>query len=300
MKKYFLFASIFLAVVNYGFSQDNIIDSLLKTRKLDSISGKVKMYYSPSSEVVAKQLHDLVTDAIEYYEKKYGTTFKIKMVVLDSMDWLHEIIPYGYVFYDGTDWLVLNSGMTYQNFKSTYGFDNISLSLDSSFKANKISASQVIYARLKFLSLHELGHYFIHNLSNAKSPNHWTDEFIAWYFANEYVSAKQREIKRGFDIFCRTIVNCFSPQQTTLNSFNELYSKIKIGNFAWYHSRFYFLADLLNKTYGPTYLRSYQNAFPKNDNTDYTVDQIIKSLDEKRTGILKRWVSATESNSKIN
>ena len=205
----------------------------------------------------------------------------------------------GFVFYDGTDWLVLNSGMTYTNFKTVYGFDSISSSLDSSFAKNKISASHVIYARLKFLSLHELGHYFINVLSNATSPNTWTNEFIAWYFANEYIAVKRPDIKKGFDVFCRTIANCYPPQHTTLDVFNELYYKIKIGNFVWYHSRFYFLADSLYGMYGPSYLKIYENAFPKKNNTNYSFDQIINSLDENRTGIVKRWVLKTESNGKV-
>lgn len=300
MKKYLLLVFISLALVKFGFSQDHTIDSLLRTRKTDSISGKVKMYYSPGSETIAKELHDLVTDAIDYYEKKYDVTFNIKMVVLDSTQWFNEMIPYGFVFYDGTDWLVLNSGMTYANFKTVYGFDSIASSLDSSFAKNKISASQVIFARLKFLRLHELGHYFIYNLSNAVSPNNWTNEFIAWYFANEYVAAKRPDIKKGFDVFCRTIANCYPPQHTTLNDFNEIYGNMKIGNFAWYHSRFYFLADSLYGVYGSTYLKTYKNAFPKKNNTNYSLDQIINSLDEKKTGITKRWILATESNSKVN
>lgn len=299
MKKYVVFFFVFLLSVNLGLSQDHTIDSLLSTRKVDSLPGKIKMYYSPNTKAIAKELQDLVTDAIKYYEAKYRRTFKIKMIVLDSAQWFSELIPYGFVFYDGTDWLVLNSGMTYQNFKSTYGFDDISLLLDSSFAKNKVSPSEVVYARLKFLSLHELGHYFIYNLSNAKSPDHWTDEFIAWYFANEYISAKQPTIKKGFEIFCRTIANCYPPQQTTLSAFNELYSKIKIGNFAWYHSRFYFLADSLYNVYGTSYLRIYEKMFPKKNNVAYPFNQILNSLDADKTGITKRWVLATESNNKV-
>jgi len=297
-KVYLLTLSFLISMVS--FSQDRTIDSLLLTRKTDSLNGKVKTYYSPGHKKIAAELQQFVTGAIAYYEKKYSVHFNIQMIVLDSTQWFKEVIPYGFVFYDDTHWLVLNTGMAYEDFKSVYGFKEIAPALDSAFKKNHLTAEEVIYARLKFLSLHELGHYFINVLSNAQSPDTWTNEFIAWYFANEYISKKAPEVKRGFDIFCRTIADHYPAEHTSLIDFNKIYFKLKIGNFAWYHSRFYFLADSLYSAYGLTYLKIYERLFPKNVVVNYSFDQIINSLDKRKTGIAKRWVLTTESNGKVH
>ncbi len=225
-KLYWIIYLVLISVVS--FSQDRTIDSLLLTRKTDSLIGKVKTYYSPGNKKIVAELQQLVSNAILYYEKKYEVMFNLQMIVLDSSQWFKELLPYGFVFFDGTHWLVLNTGMTYQNFKSVYGFESISDQLDSSFKKNKITAEEVIYSRLKFLSLHELGHYFIYNLSGAKSPNFWTNEFIAWYFANEYITKYQPEIKRGFNIFCRTVSNFYPVEHTSLSDFDTIYFKMKL------------------------------------------------------------------------
>ena len=298
MIKKFYWLMYFVLISMVSFSQDRTIDSLILTRKTDSLIGKVKTYYSSGNKKIATELQQLVSDAILYYEKKYSVIFNLKMIVLDSTQWFKEILPYGFVFYDGTHWLVLNTGMTYENFKSVYGFNSISHQLDSSFKKNKITAEEVIYDRLKFLSLHELGHYFINNLSGAQSPNFWTNEFIAWYFANEYITKNRPEIKKGFDIFCRTVSNFYPVEHTTLTDFDTLYSKVKIGNFAWYHSRFYFLADALYKCAGDSYLKTFETNFPKKEGLNYSTETINKLIEANCDGAVSKWVTATESNLK--
>src|SRR6476620_933766 len=227
MTKKFYSIILFFLVSAVSFGQDKTIDSLLLTRKTDSLDGKVKTYYSPGNKKIAAELQQLVCNAIIYYEIKYKVKFNIQMIVLDSSQWFKEIAPYGFVFFDGTHWLILNTGMNYENFKTVYGLTSISHQLDSAFNKNKITAEKVIFSRLKFLSLHELGHYFIYNLSKAQSPNFWTNEFIAWYFANEYIAKYNPEIKKGFDIFCRTISDYYPAEHTTLSDFNTLYAKVK-------------------------------------------------------------------------
>jgi hypothetical protein len=298
MTKKFYLVIFFFLISLLLFSQDRTIDSLLLTRKTDSLDGKVKTYYSPGSKKIAIELQQLVSNAILYYETKYKVKFNIQMIVLDSTQWFKEILPYGFVFYDRTHWLVLNTGMTYENFKSVYGFNSISHELDSSFKKNNLTAKEVIFSRLKFLSLHELGHYFINNLSNAQSPNFWTNEFIAWYFANEYLTKYQPQIKKGFDVFCRTVSNFYPVEHTSLTDFDTLYSKVKIGNFAWYHSRFYFLADTLYKCAGDSYLKTFETNFPKKEGLNYSSEMINKLIESNCYGVVSNWVIMTESNLK--
>jgi len=220
------------------------------------------------------------------------------MIILDSTQWFREISPYGFVFYDGTHWLVLNTGMNYENFRSVYGFNSISKQLDSAFKNNQVTAEQVIFSRLKFLSLHELGHYFINDLSKSKAPNFWTNEFIAWYFANEYISKYNPEIKKGFDIFCSTIAENYPAEHTTLSDFNTLYTKVKIGNFAWYHSRFYFLANMLYKCAGDAYLNTFELNFPNKEGLNYSTEVINKLIESNCSGVVSKWITTTEANHK--
>jgi len=265
-------------------------------KETDSLVVGLKTYYSPGSEKIAAELQQLVSGAIKYYEEKYSVHFNIKLMVLDSTRWFKAVVPFGFVFYSGDKWLVLNAGMTYSQFKSVYNLSEIAAQLDGSIKANKITAPDLIYSRLKFLSLHELGHYFVDKLTEAKSPNFWTNEFVAWYFANEYISQREPEIKKGFDVFCRTVANNYLPDHKSLQDFNEYYSNLSKGNFAWYHSRFYFLADALYKCSGVAYLKAYEKNFNKQDTMNFTPEGIIERINANCNEITPKWVKATESN----
>jgi hypothetical protein len=269
------------------------VDTLLQSRKTDSLIGRVKTYYSPGHKSIAAELQQLVTSAIAYYEKKYAIHFDIQLIVLDSSQWFNEIIPFGFVFYDQTHWLVLNAGMSYPEFKSVYGFNGISSQMDSSFSENKIQAEDIIYSRLKFLCLHELGHYFIYKLSGARAPDVWTNEFIATYFANEYLAQFDPKIKNGFDIFCRTVVSAYPAQYKTLADFDSIYFKMKLGNFAWYHSRFYFLADSLYNCSGNKYFNIFQANFPKKEGLIYKQDTIDKLIEANCPGTFSKWNNMT-------
>jgi hypothetical protein len=278
---------ILLSIGAYS-QEDRTVDSLLQTRKTDTLGGRVKTYYSPGHQSIAVELQQLVTRAIAYYEKKYSVHFDIHLIVLDSSQWFKEIIPFGFVFCN-QNWLVLNAGMSYPEFKSVYGFNGITSQMDSSFSKNKIQAEEIIYSRLKFLCLHELGHYFIYNLSDAQAPDVWTNEFIATYFANEYVAQFDPKIKNGFDIFCRTIIAVYPAQHKTLAEFDSLYFKMKLGNFAWYHSRFYFLADSLYHCSGNAYFNIFQTNFPKKDGLVFNQETIDKLVEANCSGLFSKW-----------
>jgi hypothetical protein len=290
IKNHFLL--FYFLLISIGcYCQDRTIDTLLQKRNTDSLPGKVKTFYSPGHKDIALELQQLVSGAVLYYEKKYQTIFDIQLIVLDSSQWFREIIPYGFVFYDQTHWLVLNTGMSYKDFKSIYGFNGISSSLDSSFSENHITADEVIYDRLKFLSLHELGHYFVYKLSSAQAPDTWTNEFVATYFANEYVTQFEPGIKKGFDIFCRTILRCYPAEYRSLGQFDSLYVKMKIGNFAWYHSRFYIFADKLYPCAGNSYINTFQTNFPKKEGLIYTPETINKLIEANCSSLFYKWNS---------
>ena len=91
MLKNFFCIGILLLQSAGAISQDLTIDSLIQTRKTDTLGGKVKTYYSPGHQAIAIELQQLVTSAVIYYEKKYSVHFNIQLIVLDSAQWFREI-----------------------------------------------------------------------------------------------------------------------------------------------------------------------------------------------------------------
>ena len=64
---------------------------------------------------------------------------------------------------------------------------------------------------------------------------------------------------------------------------------MKIGNFAWYHARFYFLADSLYHCSGNAYFNSFQANFPKKEGLVFKQDTIDKLIEANGPGVFSKW-----------
>ena len=269
------------------------LDSVIETRHLARTDGKVPTYFSEQCAPEAGQWSKTVAGAVEYYEKKFSKTFTVKFAVIDSGQWLREIAPYGLVFHD-KGWIVTTARLKYRTFAKVYGIGTGELFEKRMARVN-ITPAEFMDAFFKFYCVHELGHYFVSMLSGARSPDHWTSEFIATYFAYEYFANNDEASLKIFENFCESDLNSYRPRYSSVNDFNEIYSDIGVPNYLWFQSNFFFLAKSLYKCKGKEFISDYEELFPKGRNNDQleTVD-IVKSLDKKCPSIVSQWFFAME------
>ncbi len=97
MRKIFVLLFVIL-IPSTIFAQTSKIDSLISIRNTNIFDGKVPTYYIPGLEVPAKEYQEIVQNAIKFYEDKYSVSFQVRMAVLDSTNWVSEIVPYGFIF----------------------------------------------------------------------------------------------------------------------------------------------------------------------------------------------------------
>jgi hypothetical protein len=219
------------------------------------------------------------------------------LAVLDSTQWLNEITPYGFVFYsDG--WIAMNTGMNYKTFKNVYGLQSYYEQLDQELKRTKTNETEMINSILKVYSIHELGHYFISEISKAKSPDRWTSEFSATYFSYEFFRDKKPKELKPFELFSEVDKDYYSPKYSSIKDFNEKYDGTGLENYLWYHSNFYFLVKALYKCYGNDFISTYEAAFPKDSNKKLSTNEIIDVLDKDCKGMVRRWVTELEAKTK--
>lgn len=291
-----ILTSIGLAMVLNSLAQSKL-DSLIQLRKTDLIEGKLPTYYTPGHKEIALNFQKTISQAINYYETKYSKSFQVKLLVLDSAQWLREIYPYGFVFYSN-GWIVMNTGMNYDNFKKIYGIESYYEQLDKELKRYKIGEVEMINSIFKIYSIHELGHYFIKSLSEAKSPDNWTNEFSATYFSYEFFVSKQPKELKAFELFSKVDKDYYLPKYSSIKDFNELYAGTGLENYLWYHSNFYFLAKALYNCRGIDFISIYEAEFPKNSNRKFSTDEIITVLDKDCKGLVRQWVTELESRTK--
>jgi len=273
------------------------LDSLINLRKTDKLEGRLQTYYTPGNRDITLEFQTVVTDAINYYESMYPVQFDVKLVVLDSNQWLKEIYPYGFVFFSN-NWLVMNTGMNYEGFKNTYGLETYHQQLDNELKQNKLTAEEMIKSIFLVYSIHELGHYFMGKLSKAKSPDKWTSEFSATYFSYEYFYNKRPGELKSFELFCQVDKDYYSPKYSSISDFNEKYAGTGIANYLWYHSNFYFLVKKLYKCHTKDFISTYEKEFPKSSAGNPSTSDIIDRLDKKCAGQVRQWVTELESKHK--
>jgi hypothetical protein len=270
------------------------LDSLISLRQTKCLSGKVPAFYTPEYEREAMQLQSLVTSAVNYYEAELGKPFNLKLAVLDTSQWLKEIVPYGFLFYsDG--WMVMNTGMNYATFKNVYGLEDFGADLDSVLQLEGITPEEVIRAFNAVYAIHEVGHYYYYNLAQVNVPDSWNGEFISTYFSYQYFINNNPDQLVIFELFSRINKEKFKPHYTTIKDLNEIYDAMGVKNYLWYHSNMYFLVKSLYECYGTTFIFEYEKMFPVNSTEKPGLDEIIERLDKKCNGIVLKWVKALES-----
>lgn len=270
------------------------LDSLINLRTTDKLDGKVPTLYTPGHKDIALDYQTLITDAIKYYEDKYKVQLNVKLIVLDSAQWIREAIPYGFVIF-ARGWIVMNTGMKYETFKQVYGTSSYSEQLDNEVKKMNTPPEDIANSLLKFFSIHELGHYFIGQISNVKSPNRLMDEFAASYFSYEYfINNRPNELK-SFELFCRINSKYYKPKYSTIAAFNEKYTGVGIDNYAWYHCNLYFLTKEIYKCQGREFISTFEKDFSKNSDKKFTMEEIISLLDKNCKGVVSKWVTDLET-----
>jgi len=285
---------LLVSFISYTALSQSTNDSLINTLNTDIIPGKVPTYYTPGNIEIATDLQKTITSAINFYEGIQSNKFHIKLAVLDSVQWPSTWVPYGFVFYsDG--WIFMNTGMDYGNFKKVYGLGKIYTHLDTELKNQKVTNAKMIESFYKVYAIHELGHYFISRLSNAKPPDKWTNEFIATFFSYSFFKNYDQNSLKEFELFHKIDRDFYQPKYSTIADFNKVYMSMGVENYVWYHSNFYFLVEALYKCYGREFLHIYEEIFTKNSEKTFTTEDIIQLIDRDCSGEVKKWVNSIES-----
>ncbi|MGN6601179.1 MAG: hypothetical protein ACTHK8_01945 [Ginsengibacter sp.] len=266
----------FLFITQFAFTQN--LDSMVRATKPDSLGGKIITYYTPGKKDVAIKLQNLARSAASYYEKLYGTPFKCRLAVLDSLHWPNDMAPYGIIFsYKG--WVFMHAGMSFESFQKVYGMQNFKDVTQKAMRLQNISKKQMVESFLEFYTVHEVGHYFLNSLSGALYPDYFTNEWMASYFAYQYFKKNRPSVLPSFDLFCQLYRDNIKPDHTTVTSFNSNWGNDNIPTYGWYHVNFYFLCKDIYNCAGEKLLPQYRKAFPKTVSAKLLPEEIIKKLE---------------------
>lgn len=267
----------FLLFTEIATSQN--LDSLVQATQPDSIAGKIPTYYSKGKKDVALKLQKLAGVVASYYEKMYGSPFKVRLAVLDSAYWPNTMAPYGIIFYS-RGWVFMHSGMSFESFQNVYGMQDFKDVTKKVLHDKKISGNDIVDAFLEFYTVHEVGHYYLNALSGAKYPDYFTNEWMASYFAFQFFKVNRPQILASFDLFCQLYRGNIKPKFTSVKEFNDHFMSDGGGipTYGWYQVNFYFLCKDLWNCAGKSLISRYKISFPKNNPVKYNPEEIIEKL----------------------
>jgi hypothetical protein len=209
----------------------------MKELGLQSIDGKVPAYYSPGQRAHAEVLKSRIEDMNRYFQGRLGVQADVVLALLDSTGWTDVTgEPYGIAMVIGKPRVIF---MPATSDNPTFGLirarqeaippETLKLFLQD----NHIPFESAVSQFVDLVGFHELGHVLTLNFG-IDPHDHFLSEFLAGYWSYAYISERQAEWKRVFDLFGRP--SKIRPQHTSLEDFERLY--MRVDDPGWYHGMF--------------------------------------------------------------
>lgn len=211
--------------------------SRIKELGLQSIDGKTPAYYSAGHKEHAARLQSRIEEMNAYYQARLGVQANVVLALLDSKGWRDVTgSPYGIAMVIGNPRVIFmpatSDNPTFDLIrarKNTIPPETLRLFLED----NQITFESAVSQFVDLVGFHELGHVLTLNFG-IDPQVHFLSEFLASYWSYAYISARQPEWKRVFDLFGRP--SSIRPRHTSLEDFERLY--MGVDDPGWYHGMF--------------------------------------------------------------
>jgi hypothetical protein len=277
--------------------QSNALDSLFFGKNLKVMEGTIPTYYSASCSERAKTEHLLLQELAGIYAENGENVFKIKLAVLDSADWSGKALPFPYgFFFNHNGWIVIPGDYDYQKFMRMFGYYPYRIEINKELK--KVSGnyeSLLTESLYKYVMVHELGHIYTQTILKAYTPDPWTSEIMASYFAIDFLQKTDQKAVKVVDISTSIFSKEYVPKYRSLLDFNTNYANVGLENYCWYHAMFQPMIDEIYAKYKTGFLEIYATRFPQTpDAKKPSQKELLKILDELTSGITSKWVKIME------
>ena len=268
---------------------DANIDSLLHLRKGVFLDGQVKTYYSSSSKEMALKLKGLLEEMNTYYVEKYKKPFTIKLAVLDSSEWVTELAPWRWNFFNN-GWAIMGASTDI----SFYFSDEQKYLLPQFIqllKEKNINQKEFIYAMSAIIALHESGHYYIMKKNGIAPSGCWFNEIAANCFYYNFLKHKGLnyfEIIKPYNLF---LIENSKPIYTDLKTRDTSYAKMPETNYIWFSTITDMFPEKFYKEKGDTFLTYILNKYSGKKPAEIDLDESINDFDVFFDGKLKKWIA---------
>jgi len=235
---------------------------------LPSLSGKLPAYYSAGHREHAEKLQAAIEDMNVFFQARMGVQTNVVLALLDANDWTRVTgYPYSLPQVSGTPPVIF---MPATSGSPAFGLmmarkDAIPpATLQAFLRDNHTTFEAAADEFVDLLGFHELGHMLSMNFG-IDPQDHWLHEFLANYWSCAYISERQPQWKRVFDLLGRP--SKVRPKNTSLEDFERLYSDV--DDYGWYQGMFEARIREIYPELGLKFLSDLRKQFPQAGEADY-------------------------------
>ena len=207
--------------------------ALEKVKELDlqTYEGSFTTYFSEGYNEKANDVSGLLNNSTAYFENNFDIKKTFALAVLSEKDWSKVTqIPYGLPFVSGPPYIVCIPGNSENKLGSVV---KNALNNSNLMKKYSLKSSELTEQFISLIGFHELGHIYATELG-INFPNKWTYEFAATYFAYLYLKETAPTKNMLWLDVADLLLDEIEPKYKSLKTFEELYVRVGIENYAWY------------------------------------------------------------------
>jgi len=257
--------------------------------------GSATVYRIPGDDSWAVELGELMQDALSVFEDSLGLSFDVTVAVMGPSEWRTWSVDG-----DEVTWANEEYGMPWA--WSPVQLIGVPATLDEGLTIADPSDIEGNRRRLRFISLHELGHLsareFFHPESEYRwSPVGWFEEFLATYFAVAYASLDEET--RAFVIqFSSDTMDGTDPTYTDLERMHAVFGLLPppeaAANYAWYQTAINLRAVEMYERHGFGLLADLREVLDWGSFEDWNTEYLLARIDQVDPGF-RAWAESIQS-----
>ena len=256
--------------------------------KLDSTNVGELVYYSEGYLDRAELISIQLKKARTFYLDQLGIDVKVKIALLDTIDY-HKVshpIPYGMPFVNNK-LIFLPADISTGAVIDMYApFSNaISEEAKSNLKDLEMDFGNALNRMVDLIGLHELGHVQ-NSAMDIDTKQSWFDEFMASYFGYAFMQNNDPSLAVIWDVITHAGFDGYTPKHVSLDVFNELYFGVGVGDYVWFQNAFQERIRVVYAAKGLDFIGLVKEKLADSSFKPATAKELLEKLEEIEPGFL--------------
>lgn len=272
---------VLAALLSYGIfpaqAEEANLVARLQELGLPTLNGKVSAYYSAGHREHAQKLQAAIEDMNAFYRGRLGIQADVTLALLDAKDWKRVTgDDYGLPHVTGSPRVIV---MPASSDNPVFGLIDARKEaippeqLQTFLKDQHTTFPAVAVEFVDLIGFHELGHT-LNDQFGIDPKNFWLSEFLANYWSYAYISERQAEWKRVFDLLGRP--SRVRPKNTSLEDFERLYNQV--DDYGWYQGMFEARVREMCPKLGLKFLGDLKQEFPRTPGTTWDEEPLATRM----------------------